>query len=520
MSEAFERLRDSLHNHGSKITDNKQHHFKAQCPAHEDGNPSLGVDDKGDRVMVRCYAGCNTDDVMAELGLELRDLFDGEPDKDRALPVRSYVYETLNGEPWIIKDRYFPKTFVQRLPGTQPGDRTGLKGRAPILYRAPKLWRHMRSEEFTRIYVVDGEKDVESIEKAGGLATCAPGGAGARWRDEFTRFLREADEVLFIADQDKIKANGDLGTGQQYALAGYTACRGAGIKSRVLAPAVGKDASDHLMGGYGLGDFVPEPSVSIRPRGMTAPVLMAKEFEPLNFAIEGILPAGLTIFAGSPKAGKSWAALDFCLAVASGGVALSHLSATLGSALYLAREDSYRRLQDRINVLLAGTVDTAPPKLELLPAEHEWNGGEQSLANMTEWAEEVGDPMLVVLDTLQKVEPDMGEERRGGNAYTGNYSMMTRYKDWADRHNCAVVMIHHDRKQGSTGKESEQDDPFTRISGTRGLTGAADTLMFLETKRGTREGRLHITGRDVAEQTLDLMKSGPTWVCLDDPEEV
>ena len=121
----------------------------------------------------------------------------------------------------------------------------------------------------------------------------------------------------------------------------------------------------------------------------------------------------------------------------------------------------------------------------------------------------------MVIDTLAKVEPDMGEDRRGG-AYTGNYSMMARYKVWAELHNCCVLMIHHDNKT----KIEEGSDPFSRISGTRGLTGAADTLLFLESKRkgsvepGDPDGLLHVTGRDVAEDTIELRKSGPIWTLL------
>jgi len=249
---------------------------------------------------------------------------------------------------------------------------------------------------------------------------------------------------------------------------------------------------------------------------------MTKEFTPIPYAVERVLPSGLTILAGSPKAGKSWVALDICLAVAIGGPALSALPTNKGCALYLAREDTYRRLQSRMALIMGGTMD-APKCLEVIPQEQDWPGGEEGLAYLTEWAEECGDPRLVVMDTIAKIEPDMGEDRTRG-AYTGNYSMMARYKTWADQHNCAVLMIHHDRKtaNGQSPKGDSDgwmtDDPFTRISGTRGLTGAADTLMFLENKRGTREGRLHVTGRDVVEQALGLHKVGPLWACIDLPE--
>lgn len=513
MSESFERVRDLLVNHGSKIADNRQTHFMAQCPAHPDNNPSLGVDDRGDRIMVRCYAGCHTDDVVRALGLELSDLFDGDltsrPSNYGQL-VRSYLYERTNGEPWFYVDRFYPKTFRQRLPDVQPvrdlaereeAKRLGLRNRPPILYHAPRLYRALKAGGAT-IWFLDGEKDVETAERNGLVATCPPG--FAKWDSKYADFLRDAAEIVLVVDQDKEKPDGSLGAGQANAVAARNGFRSVGVKVKVVAPAVGKDLTDHFHGGYGVDDFVPEPTIYTRPRGLTAKALMEKEFEPLSWAVNGLIPAGLTILAGPPKKGKTWLGLDFSLAVACGGPACSMLATTQGSVLHLAREDGYRRLQSRIDILMGGSP--APAGLEVVPTEEDWAGGEQGLANMTEWVEEVKNPRMVVIDTLAKVEPEMGEQGRRG-AYAGNYSMMARYKEWADLNNVAVVMIHHDNKT----KVDDTTDPFSRISGTRGLTGAADTLMFLDPKKGTREGTLYVTGRDVEDMEIELVRSGPMW---------
>lgn len=50
--------------------------YLARCPAHDDRNPSLSIreSDEG-TVLIKCHAGCATDDVVASLGLELKDLF-------------------------------------------------------------------------------------------------------------------------------------------------------------------------------------------------------------------------------------------------------------------------------------------------------------------------------------------------------------------------------------------------------------------------------------------------------------
>ena len=294
-STAFLRITDALTTNGSASRNVRQRHGEYQCPAHEDRNPSLAVDDRGDRVVVYCHAGCHTEDVMRALGLELSDLFDGEPDQEHAVPIKSYVYRGTNGDPRFIVDRYWPKTFRQRRPGAEVGDRTGIGGTDPILYRAPEVWQAMRAAACT-VYLVDGEKDVETAERHGLIATCPPG-FGKRWRSSYTSFLRHAGKVVIVADQDLIKPNGELGKGQAFAMEARMALKAAGVNVRIVAPAVGKDLTDHFDGGYDEGDFIPEPTATFRPRGMRACDLMDKEFEEVAFAVEKILPAGLTIFA-------------------------------------------------------------------------------------------------------------------------------------------------------------------------------------------------------------------------------
>jgi RecA-family ATPase len=63
---------------------------------------------------------------------------------------------------------------------------------------------------------------------------------------------------------------------------------------------------------------------------------LAIDFKPPRWAVPGLLPEGLTIIAGNPKAGKSWLVLDFCVAVASGGNALGNIACEPGDVLYLA----------------------------------------------------------------------------------------------------------------------------------------------------------------------------------------
>jgi putative DNA primase/helicase len=50
--------------------------YTALCPAHADHRSSLSVSDTTDgRVLLHSHAGCDTQDVLAALGLQFSDLF-------------------------------------------------------------------------------------------------------------------------------------------------------------------------------------------------------------------------------------------------------------------------------------------------------------------------------------------------------------------------------------------------------------------------------------------------------------
>jgi hypothetical protein len=533
VSESYERVVDLLHGQGSRHKTISDSRIMFQCPAHDDNNPSLEVIDKGGKTILACYANCQTDDVLTALGLSMSDLFDGEltpqaRSSHMGTLVRSYLYEKINGDPWYWVDRYFPKDFRQRLPGVEPvrdlADREAIRrlgfgkgGRPPIVYHAPKVWRAMQKGGAV-VWWLDGEKDVERAEKDGLVATCAPG--FAKWDQKYAEFLKGAAEIVMVVDQDKEKPDGNLGAGQQAAIAARLGFRAVGLKVRVVKPAAGKDYSDHRDAGHGVDDFLTDVIVSARPRGLNGVDLAAKVFDPVTWAVEGLLTTGLTIFAGSPKVGKSWCCLDIAAAVAMGGLALGAQRVDQGNVLYLAREDTFRRLQSRLAYVMGGDLDAIPKDLEMVPSEVDWPGGEEGLANLTEWAEEVRKPRLVVIDTIARLEPAMGETERRG-AYAGQYEMMARYKNWGDQNNVAVLVVHHDNKtKQELDHEGWMKDPFTAISGTRAFTGAADTMLFLESKRFSPDGRLHVTGRDVEEQSLGMTKRGALWTLFDPVQSI
>ena len=54
--------------------------WMAKCPAHADKSPSLSVKEcDGGRALLHCFAGCETEDVLAAVGLSFSDLFTDRP---------------------------------------------------------------------------------------------------------------------------------------------------------------------------------------------------------------------------------------------------------------------------------------------------------------------------------------------------------------------------------------------------------------------------------------------------------
>ncbi|MDP9608851.1 AAA family ATPase [Streptomyces demainii] len=254
-------------------------------------------------------------------------------------------------------------------------------------------------------------------------------------------------------------------------------------------------------------DPVPgQPPPPPRPRtAWTADQLMATEFPEPRWAVPGILSEGVNLLAGPPKVGKSWMSLGLGLAVASGGRAFDSVPVDGGPVLYLALEDTPRRLQSRMGKLLGG--QPAPAGLTLvtecppLP-----QGGNEAIAG---WLDRNPDARMVVIDVFAKMR---GPSIPGASAYDADYAAVGHAKRLADHYGVAVVLVHHVRKAGS-------DDFLTEVSGTNGLAGAADATLVLKRSRGQADGVLHVTGRDVeeAEYALSLHQASGAWQMLDGP---
>ena len=236
-------------------------------------------------------------------------------------------------------------------------------------------------------------------------------------------------------------------------------------------------------------------------RGISAAALMAKQFEPVNYVIPGLIAEGVTLFGGKPKIGKSWMAYDFALAIAAGRPVFGTIPITQGDVLYLALEDSERRLKSR---LLKKGIMQAPERLTLVTEWPDLDNG--CIAEMDAWAAASVRPALVIVDVLKQVRsPGKFNEQ----LYDSDYRSLTGLGAFARNRGIAVLVVHHVRKM-------EADDPLESLSGTNGLTGAADSVMVLKRDLGTGHCILYVRGRDVeeSEKAVRFEPDNGTWELL------
>lgn len=248
--------------------------------------------------------------------------------------------------------------------------------------------------------------------------------------------------------------------------------------------------------------FLAEQSERNRPKAKfkrtNTNELMARQFEPIRWIVSDYLPEGFSVLAGRQKLGKTWLAIDFALAVASGGTAIGAIDVEQGDVLYIDCENGHRRIQRRIDALYP--VAKSRPDLSRLEWVTEAPTLDKGLIDaLDDWRRSVVKPRLVVIDVLQRIKPAGNANQ---NAYEFDYSAWAPMQRWATEHGIAVLGLHHTRKGGA-------DDPLEALSGSNGLSACADTTIVLD-----RDGdgtTLYVRGRDVDERESALTFTAGIW---------
>jgi AAA domain len=247
--------------------------------------------------------------------------------------------------------------------------------------------------------------------------------------------------------------------------------------------------------------------------------LLTKHFDPIRWAINGMVPEGVALLVGPPKVGKSWLTLQFAIAISNGSNVWNGRAAEVaGEVLMLCLEDNDRRIQSRVKKLRAAGADirihkgsveaVTAPDVSRLHFATDWprmdKGG---LEHLDTWLAAHPNTRMVIIDTLGRFRPP---ESGRGSAYQSDYAIGAALKPIADRHNVAIVLVHHTRKMAAS-------DALDTVSGTQGLTGSVDAILVLKRERGQMDAALYVTGRDIEHEedyALKFDARSCTWSAL------
>lgn len=498
--------------------------WRGHCPAHDDKTPSLSIGrGKDGHIWLKCHTGCSTASICEGCGLKQTDLYPSKKeDKPQYVDHEFFDYRDERGKLLfqVIRGRLadpfrWPKADLkevkQRRPDGNGGFVNNTRGVRRVLYRLPEL---LKSKGST-VWVAEGEKCVECLREMGLVATCNPMGAGC-WDAEYSKFL-EGREVVILPDNDA--------AGVAHAISVATKTYGIASKIQMLElwrswPAMPEkgDVYDWAQAGHSveelctLAEALPlwTPSASVHaPRGngraegaaietalskiVTARSILATDYPEPRWAVKGMIPEGTTIIAGPPKLGKSVFCLNLAVSVSEGGKALSYFDTEQGAVLYLALEDSERRIKARLQKLLTKAISE---QLEIVTRWPRLNEG--GLEAIGAWILRHGaSARLIIVDTFKRIRPLKSSHHKNASTYDVDYDDVVPLTDLTISNSVALTLVAHTRK-------AEADDALAMISGSYGLTGAADGALILARKRNSRTATLSVIGRDVEEQELAL----------------
>jgi len=469
--------------------------WMAFCPVHEaDGNQhqaslSISVGEAG-RVLLHCHAGCPTADVLRALGLQESDLFPAhaQPDQSSAKPEITATYDYLDASGSLLYQvvRYEPKSFRQRRPDGNGGWLWNINGVPRVLYRLPEL---LAADPAQWVFVVEGEKDVESLASIGVTATCNPGGAG-KWGRLSDDSALAGRRVCIIADKDAAGRSHAADVARRLygkaAMVKVIELPGEGIKDATdWAESRDAAADDTLVGELlDLAEIAPiwtppaeEQAEAPAPKPRHSPVSprrLREAFPHLREpVIDGLLRRGeLMNVIAPPKAGKSWFVLDLALSVATGRPWLE-FDTTPGRVLVLDNELHPPTLSHRLDKVADAReipredyddcdrvfLDTCRGKgLDLFALRDYFAGVPADFYT------------LVIIDAFYRFLPT-GIDENSNADLTALYNELDTL---ADRLHCCLVLVHHSTK-GSQSQKSIVDVG----AGAGAMSRATDTHLIL-----------------------------------------
>lgn len=227
-------------------------------------------------------------------------------------------------------------------------------------------------------------------------------------------------------------------------------------------------------------------ALSTARKAWTVDNLFDAEFPTPRWAVPGLVPAGLTFLGGRPKVGKSWLALQIAIAVGTGGKVFDN-DVERGKVLFLAFEDSPRRLKDR---LLKQRCPRGADVTFVTEWKHLQDGGLEDIRGVVER----DGYTLVIIDTLAR---SLGRADQMDIGVMGE--IIGGLQTLAHELDITILALEHHRKPSIFNH-----DPIDDIIGSTGKSAPVDTAIGLY--RDKDGAKLMVRGRDLEDINLTL-----TW---------
>ena len=197
------------------------------------------------------------------------------------------------------------------------------------------------------------------------------------------------------------------------------------------------------------------------------------------------LPAGFTLLAAAPKAGKSTLAEQIVERLSLDQRVL-YLALEYNDLMVKHRFQNFGP-QHQVEIITQGQIGRLDGRedrhLEIAITDFK--------------------PSLIVIDVLTALKA----ANTGG--YDDEYAAVQALKKTAERYSCSLLALHHTRKQSV----HEANDPFQTILGSTALAAVPDNLMVMEQKGDVT--RLHQRGRLIESKTHYLRFDGVRYDSTD-----
>ena len=429
------------------------------------------------------FSGCSLDQAETNVAqiTGATPLARREGDADLGAPVAIYDYRDENGLTLFQKRRYQPeigeKTFRifrmvdgQWRPGidAKDGERT-----RRVLFNLPDLVKA------NVVFFCEGEKDCESVMNAGLFAKHAfsiaatttydgawQKGHSPKWLDSYAPYFT-GKQVFVFADNDE--------PGKIYAETAAAAISKFAYRVRVVSfPELPEksDVTDFLIG-FGrealekrvLESKVWTEGAAVRENWLVDAVEWSLTANPeIDWLVEGVIQIDANgMIAAEPKTGKSLAALDLLISLASGEPWLGRKIPRRVRTAYISREDSPVLTKVRVGALLRGKGLRDDISGWLWVNTREQLGdfdvdNDDQLANMAHDLKERG-VEFAIFDVLNRLH------NRDENNNTEMAQVVKRLGSIGQEAGCSIGVIHHVSKETGGGRF------FTRIRGATSIHG-------------------------------------------------